>query len=230
MVSAATLFPSRSVRARVIDGLLVVLDLEADRYSILDETGTAFWRVLTNEADGEGRVVELCRLFNAPATVIEGDLTAFRQRCVDSGWLTDSMPSASPGTVPSPASKATAFRAWLVLLETVTRLWMGGLSKTYAAYSGIRAPAPQPSAPDLRDRALGAFLAAENAILLPGGSRDCLPRSLALFAFLRRSGVDCHHIIGVQRTPFQAHAWVEIEGKPALERLDQNHFHALARL
>ena len=224
------LFPSEGIRARVIDGLLVVLDLKADRYSILDDIGTAFWRVLTERADDARGVGELCSKFGAPADVVESDLRAFRQRCIDRGWLTGSMPLASSGFVARHPAKPTPFYAWRVLLETITRLWTGGLIKTYAAYAGTRPSMAEPALSGLRERALGAFLAAENAILLPGGSRDCLPRSLALFVFLKRCGIDCNHVIGVQRTPFQAHAWVEIEGEPVLERLDQSHFHALARL
>jgi Transglutaminase-like superfamily len=44
--------------------------------------------------------------------------------------------------------------------------------------------------------------------------KDCLPRSLALFYLLRSRGVPAVIHIGVAKYPFQAHAWVEVEGRP----------------
>jgi hypothetical protein len=41
----------------------------------------------------------------------------------------------------------------------------------------------------------------------------CLQRSAATVCLLRQRGVAAHMIIGVQRLPFKAHAWVEVEGR-----------------
>ena len=41
----------------------------------------------------------------------------------------------------------------------------------------------------------------------------CLQRSAATVCLLRQRGVEAHMIIGVQRLPFKAHAWVEVEGR-----------------
>ena len=68
------------------------------------------------------------------------------------------------------------------------------------------------------DAALRAVAKAETIALNPLGSRDCLPRSLALFAFLRRCGIPAIHYIGIQRYPFLAHAWVESNRLPVRER------------
>jgi hypothetical protein len=50
-------------------------------------------------------------------------------------------------------------------------------------------------------------------------AHDCLLRSLALAAVLRRNGLDADLCIGVIDLPFQAHAWVESEGAVLNETL-----------
>jgi hypothetical protein len=62
-------------------------------------------------------------------------------------------------------------------------------------------------------KALAAFARAENCFSMKQAPRDCVPRSLALFRFLRLVGLPAEHCIGVRRSPFQAHAWVEFEGR-----------------
>jgi hypothetical protein len=77
-------------------------------------------------------------------------------------------------------------------------------------------PAPRPAA-RLASRAERAFSRAENLYLLRSAPRDCLPRSLALYRFLLSVGVPAEHCIGVQRFPFEAHAWVECGGRAVNE-------------
>lgn len=51
------------------------------------------------------------------------------------------------------------------------------------------------------------------AALYPGRA-ECLERSLLLFWYLRRRGVDVRFRMGIQMYPFTAHAWVELCGRP----------------
>jgi hypothetical protein len=41
----------------------------------------------------------------------------------------------------------------------------------------------------------------------------CLQRSAVLVKILRRYGIPAHMVIGAQRLPFRAHAWVEVNGE-----------------
>lgn len=41
----------------------------------------------------------------------------------------------------------------------------------------------------------------------------CLQRSAATTCLLRRYGIDAKMVIGAQPMPFQAHAWVEVDGR-----------------
>jgi hypothetical protein len=45
----------------------------------------------------------------------------------------------------------------------------------------------------------------------------CFEQSFALFVLLRRRGVPVELQIGVQHSPFTAHAWVEWQGRPLNE-------------
>ena len=52
---------------------------------------------------------------------------------------------------------------------------------------------------------------AMTAVFYPGRAR-CLEQSLALYVLLRRRGVPAELKLGVQPYPFNAHAWVELQG------------------
>ncbi len=55
---------------------------------------------------------------------------------------------------------------------------------------------------------------------LPTDAR-CLARSLVMTRLLARRGVESTLVIGVARDEeFQAHAWVEVEGRPVLPTLE----------
>lgn len=47
----------------------------------------------------------------------------------------------------------------------------------------------------------------------------CLERSAVLVQMLRRRGISARMVIGAQKLPFQAHAWVEVEGTVVNDRL-----------
>jgi len=47
----------------------------------------------------------------------------------------------------------------------------------------------------------------------------CLQRSALLVKMLRGQGVAAHLVIGAQKLPFKAHAWVEVDGQIINDRL-----------
>jgi hypothetical protein len=47
----------------------------------------------------------------------------------------------------------------------------------------------------------------------------CLQRSAVLVKILRAHGIPAHMVIGAQKLPFKAHAWVEVDGKIVNDRL-----------
>ncbi len=48
----------------------------------------------------------------------------------------------------------------------------------------------------------------------------CLQRSIVLTSLLRDSGIRAQLVIGSRPTPFQAHAWVEVEGTVVNDNID----------
>jgi hypothetical protein len=46
----------------------------------------------------------------------------------------------------------------------------------------------------------------------------CLQRSFVTAYLLRKHGVDAYMVLGAQRLPFKAHAWVEVDGQAINER------------
>jgi hypothetical protein len=209
------LHPTPEVRFRALDGLVVLLDLRAGTYVVLDRVATAMWEALTSHGDDERRLAGLAERFDAPPDVLRTDLDAFARDCVERGFLAPDPPASAP----EPAARrraargALALRAWLSLLVTSRSIARRGFSETYRRYA--RLPVARAGGEDveaLASRARQAFSRAENLFLLRSAPRDCLPRSLALFRFLRSVGVPAEHCIGVQRFPFEAHAWVECRG------------------
>lgn len=53
------------------------------------------------------------------------------------------------------------------------------------------------------------------------GRAVCLEQSLAGFVLLRRAGFAAQLRVGVQPLPFEAHAWLELDGRPLLENEDE---------
>ena len=81
------------------------------------------------------------------------------------------------------------------------------------------------------DGALDAFYRAESVVPMPNAPDDCLPRSLALFVYLRAIGFACEHLIGVRRYPsLTMHAWVEVDGRVVADRASSQEFVPLARI
>src|SRR5690242_16902884 len=48
----------------------------------------------------------------------------------------------------------------------------------------------------------------------------CLQRSAVTVCLLRSVGVEAQLVIGAQKLPFKAHAWVEVDGQAVNERTD----------
>jgi hypothetical protein len=168
----------------------------------------------------------------APAR-LRADLAAFRRRALDEGLLVQGpVPSDPPKLVPVPPRGVPfpELAAWRALRATARGLRRDGFAKTYQACAALPAPTPLPRPDATLARALAAFARAENFFVHPEAPADCLPRSLALFRFLRAIGLRAEHVIGVHRMPFCAHAWVEFAGDVVLDADRRATFKPLARL
>ena len=143
----------------------------------------------------------------------------------DRGWVlppTETPPhrcrphGSAPIAMPNLRRRGRAAHAYACLARSYLsiRFLPFSMAYTWAARAVSAAPATPP--PDLH-RVLTQFSWAERALWSRRGMDDCLPRSLALFVFLRQAGLPVIHRIGVCRYPFRSHAWVEHEAVPLLD-------------
>lgn len=107
-------------------------------------------------------------------------------------------------------------RCFLALLVVKLALVVAG-TRRIVRVMNARAGAPPPhltaSPSDIERLAHRITLA---AAFFPGRAR-CLEQSLVLWTMLRRSGIDARLRLGVRPHPFEAHAWVELDGQAILE-------------
>lgn len=178
-----------------IDGIVFVLDLKADMYSALTTSLSRAW-------------IDAARSGSAGPN-IENILTQRGWRPSDATGLASPEPSAR-----IVAARLPAIRAAACLLRARRSLRDVGLAATMAwaeRHQKVTSDVPL-------TRALAAFRRVEGCLPNRKGDLDCLPRSIALFAMLRGYGFAATHKIGLHRFPFDAHAWVEVDDVPVLER------------
>jgi hypothetical protein len=217
-----------------IQGFLVILDLETEAYYILDQVGTAMWKTLLAMDDEAEALQALQNEYLVERTRLKTDLEAFRRRCIEQGFLQEREPERtidSPLYVDAGQQNLLILRAWWCLFRTLRCLSAKGLAWTYQEYTRLPIPTVKFDLDDLLKRAVAAFALAENFFVIKSAPKDCLPRSLALFRFLRSAGLPVEHCIGVRRFPFQAHAWVEYHGRVVQDNPSrQLTFRTLARI
>jgi Transglutaminase-like superfamily len=102
----------------------------------------------------------------------------------------------------------TVVRAYLRLIQFDLYLARGNFK---ALYEGVRT-CPVKEVSDLVDTVGQICSAVDMACIWYWKEVLCLQRSAATACLLKRCGVAAQLIIGVQKTPFKAHAWVEVAG------------------
>jgi len=207
--------PSRTIRHADLGDVIVILDLTSESYHVLDPAARSMWNHLLRLPARADVLVALQQEYVVEPSRLEADLDAFVERVVAQGFL-ETRASEAPIEGPPPAAPAKrgclAWRAWLCLAMTARSLATRGFSSTYLRYARLPAPATPADgdrAQELLRRGVAAFRRAEGFFYMRRAPQDCLPRSLALFRFLRSLGLPVEHRIGVKRFPFTAHAWVE---------------------
>lgn len=235
-LSASYRVPSHIRHVRVGDRV-VILDIRSESYFALDPVASLMWEELTA---GHGRDEYLRRLeeeISGTPQEIEDDLSSFSEKCLARGLLTGSPEAPAGEEVPRGTHTWKRFltlRAWWILVRTKLSLSRKGFCATYngalaMAYTGEAAG--DDAEGKALERALTAFAAAESIFPLGKARLDYLPRSLALFTFLRRAGLPVCHCIGVRPFPFSAHAWTECHGRVVHDdALNRNRFTVIARI
>jgi hypothetical protein len=217
------LYQSARIRHAEIDGLIVVMDLEEEQYHIFDEQATAMWHEIVRTAGNTNDAMKgvLSRL-SGDSDTIQSHFKSFVAQCIDRRFLSPEEPVANDlrdRVATSPMrSSCLPFRACWSLFLTGASLKIRGFRRTYEDFGTLRHSLRSVSADLLLAKATQAFLWAENVIQFSKMPDDCVPRSLALFRFLRTIGLPVVHRIGGRRFPtFTMHAWVEYDGRAILD-------------
>ncbi|MGQ0568764.1 MAG: lasso peptide biosynthesis B2 protein [Armatimonadota bacterium] len=216
---------------------MFLLCLKTGTYFALEGSAAAMWSGLARQEPDAEILARVRNQFAVDDRTVFSDLSRFEATCVAKGFL--SSPFAGAGDTCADSRPWTltrrlpsAVHASVLRLAVASLLRFGGFSRAYE-FAARRAnlPAyPESHRQDLADL-LPAFRRAEFISPSLRGERDCLPRSLALFSFLRERGTLAQHLIGVRSAPFAAHAWVEVDGRPLLQEAERlRYFHKLAAL
>ncbi|MEM9433948.1 MAG: lasso peptide biosynthesis B2 protein [Pseudomonadota bacterium] len=177
----------------VIDSIVFVLDAARSRYLSMDRATSEAW----------------CHWQQG------GEISqSLESKLSEIGWLGE--PSVPERLArPVPFLRPPIVFSILCLLRARGVVRSVPISQAVAWARQHRRP-PAERAPDLA-KLLSVFRTAEGVFPSKLGDEDCLPRSLALYAYLLRYGVNAEHHIGVKRFPFEAHAWVSCDDALILE-------------
>ena len=191
-----------------------MLDLSAGVYDVTDEVGAAMWAQLT-AGPGQRDITGLAGRFGASVSQVQADFEDFAAAQLAAGRLVEQRPhEMSPARGCVPRRRPTVFRAWRERAGAER-----DLRRSFATgYDQRTGPVADTLAPTVDlSRLVTIFRTAEGLYPARRAPQDCLPRSLALTRFLRAAGWPAQHVIGVALYPFEAHAWVEVDGVPLNE-------------
>lgn len=208
--SLPRLFCGEHVRCVEIAQRLVLLDVSAGTYDVVDEVGTQMWQQLLRNPD-ERDIACLAGTYGVPSAVIAADLAEFAAAQLAAGRLRTGELRIPPVAPRLPRRRPTVWRALRERAGVEQDLRRGFA----VAYDKCTGPVADCAPPRLAvERLVRLFRTADGLYPAREAPLDCLPRSLALTRFLRMSGWPVTHMIGVALDPFEAHAWVELDGHP----------------
>jgi transglutaminase superfamily protein/coenzyme PQQ synthesis protein D (PqqD) len=231
-----TLVPRLAPHVRVAsdpDGA-VILDLRSGRYLVFNAVGSAVVEGVRTGRGMEAVASDLAARCGVPLERVAGDALRFLDRLGAAGLL-DRSPLAAgaraegervplvpasaarrSGSPPAPPVPATVSLAWMVpaylcLALTVAAVKLLGFGRVHRL---LRRLSPGTRRPDpVRARRL--VMTVDRAASLYVKRVWCLERSLATLVLMRLLRWPAWLVLGVQRMPFEAHAWVELDGQVA---------------
>jgi hypothetical protein len=210
----------------------VLLDLRSGKYFALNGIGGLVWQGIER---GEPLAALLSRLegleglegeTGTPAGRLRADADAFLSQLLRKGLIRPADAAAPPEPAPSPQPSVPAADvgeeptlrlrplwlalSWLGLLLADLVLGLLGFHRFHALLSRIPTRRPERDDPAL---ATALSRVVDRAAAFYFKRAWCLQRSAVTAVLLRLQGVPAKLVIGVHRVPFQAHAWVELQGR-----------------
>ncbi|MBY0497907.1 MAG: lasso peptide biosynthesis B2 protein [Cyanobacteria bacterium] len=206
-----------------------LMDIPSDRFIALSSTSAMIWRflalglpmteVIGNVSRNQGvdfktaealllsqvRLWQQAELINVPQR--PGPLPVAKV----SSTAPASREVAMDAIQSSPLDPRLLVSLWIAEAKYRRALSRVGFANTLVAFqSEVGHSAGQDDA--ALQRTLRSYHASRRLFRQGNESRDCLVRSLALAAVLRRHGLSADLCIGIVDMPFRSHAWVEADG------------------
>jgi len=200
-LTSRRLVPSSEMRWVILEGIAVFLDLRAGTYVMLEAAASAAWARVIRAANG--------------AEALDPGDREFAQECVGRGYLEAAgSTTAARRRILGPPRLPLSVYSFFSLVVTQRALAREGFTRLYRRYATFASSLGHSSDAGARlSRAEAAIGFAENFFTGSVAPNDCLPRSLAINRILKYAGLGPEHRIGVRLHPFEAHAWVECEGR-----------------
>lgn len=212
---------------------LVLFDMGSGCYSSLNSVGALVWSQIEAGASTSTIVERVRRTFaDVDRDVVDHDVRAILRQLVREGLITAggnggvTAPRRSAPTnagnptadlASEPAGFWTTFKAFafLVCVDLSMRLAPFG-----RVYDMVRKTPTRPREPG--PQALARICrATDEAARFYFKRAWCLQRSAACVLMLRRDGgIPAELVLGVRTFPFEAHAWVELDGRVLNDELD----------
>jgi hypothetical protein len=212
-----------------------LLDIAADRYIALSPLSALIWRDLSAGASQDNLVAEIMRAGGTDEPrarlLLDRQLQLWKkaqlveETAKPAAILPRSKPSvdAVRGLEERDVARASirlslVAEIWLVERTYRKSLQLQGLAKTLVRLQAERGKPDRSSMPAIAE-IVRAYHAVRRPFRQGRTASDCLVRSLALAALLRRHGLMADVCIGIIDMPFSAHAWVEADGAVLNEEL-----------
>lgn len=211
---------ARRVAAAWCGKELVLLDGARGRYYTLNRTGGRLWEMLDAPAS-VGECTERLRLEQGgngkpDAASVAADITQLMDGLARLG-LVESAATVSPPPFRTRRRDVVACMASIARIKHSLR--RRGLAATLRRLRARRA-ASYAGGDERLVIAYWERVVSLAAAFYPGRAL-CLERSLTLYARLWREGVVAELRLGVQATPFAAHAWVAYDGEPVNDTVER---------
>lgn len=214
----------------------VLMDVDGDRFLALTPLSARMWCGLSLGRDPSDVISDISRQRNVSIGRAEGILGAQvkaweRAQLVNPSLMPTQLPqmrSAGASTsveFPSEATRSASLSPYLIASLHVTelrykrslnRLGLSATLRNLQSEGGITRNSQNGILSRSEEKVIARILrnyhALRRAVRQGKDARDCLARSFALAAVLRRNGSDAQLCIGVQDLPFLSHAWVEANG------------------
>jgi len=210
----------------------IILDLQGDQYYALDERSTHLWKTLAEFGDYNRAKAELQGSLGMLEEEVNHSVSDLFDVASQARLLPESrevgcpLPRSLTGKAAKPSQTyldperllRTAHSSSSVALVSLRLL----LIKMQLRYLKLPRtleklpPLPKKELPSgTRDKVVYDIRKTLGVVrsLFTRGEPDCLPRSLTMTYLLRRRGVRSEICFGIQKFPFEAHAWVESEGE-----------------